>query len=220
MLTALLTTTLLAAGAHPASAAIADVPKNLEMDVGAQKVLDVQSIARVAVGDPNVADVKPIGNHQLLIVGKAEGRTTLLVWTNAGKGAMYKLDLRVSTQTNEALEKDLRETLPAEDFKVTELNGRRVVEGHVLSVDDMEKLKTLVSGESDVVLLVDLDRSAQTHVVNRINAEFARQGLKDARAELVGSRIFLTGHVEDESDSQKAQLIAESIYGSSVQRMP
>ncbi|MBS2031536.1 MAG: pilus assembly protein N-terminal domain-containing protein [Deltaproteobacteria bacterium] len=219
MITALLTTTLLAAGAHPI-AAVADVPKNLELDVGAQKVLDVQAIARVAVGDPNIADVKPLGSHQLLIVGKTEGRTTLLVWSSAGKGAMYKLDLRVSKETNEALEKALRDALPAEDFKVTELNGRRVVEGHVLSVEDMDKLKKLVDGEPNVVLLVDLDRTAQSHVINRINAEFARQGLKNAKAELVGSRIFLTGHVEDEGDAQKAQLIAESIYGASVQRMP
>ena len=194
MHTVLLATLLLAAGAP-------DAPRQLELDVGAQKVLDVKGIQRVAVGDPAVADVHPVGSNQLLLVGKGEGHTTLLVWSSAGgKPELLKLDLRVSRQTNAALERALRQTLPAEDFKVTELNGKRVVEGHVLSVEDMKRLQTLVAGDPDVVLLVDLDRSAQTHLVNRINAELQKQGLKNAHAELVGSRIFLEGHVEEEAD--------------------
>lgn len=200
-----------------AAAPAADVPKQLELDVGAQKLLDVKGIQRVAVGDPAVADVHPVSADQLLVVGKGEGRTTLLVWS--GAKTVLKVELRVARQTHAALERALREALPAEDLRVTEVNGKRVVEGHVLSTDDLARLHVLVDGEPDVVLLVDLDRSAQTHLVNRINAELQRQGLKDAHAELVGSRIFLEGHVEEEADAQRAQLIAESIAGAHIEAL-
>jgi len=184
--------------------------KSLELDVGAQKILEVPGLSRVAVGDPEVADVKPLDGKQLLVVGKAQGNTTLLVWTSAAGGALA-FDLHVRADTGEALSKSLRALLPADDLRVSVLNGKRVVQGQVLTLGDLRKLHQLVEGDSDVVLMVQLELSAQHLLIERINAELQKAGLRDAKAELVGTEIFLEGHVDDEADAHKAQLIAESL---------
>ena len=57
-------------------------PKGETIDLGVGKMftLEMKCLTRVAVGDPNVADVKTLGGGELLVVGSGIGDTTLLVW--------------------------------------------------------------------------------------------------------------------------------------------
>ena len=57
----------------------------LRIRLGFQKVLTFPGMSRIAVGDPSIADVKAIGNDQLLVLGVGRGKTTLLVWKNGGE---------------------------------------------------------------------------------------------------------------------------------------
>lgn len=213
MIHALLLTSLLAAAHAPLKADAP--PRSLELDVGAQKVLEFPGVARIALGNPDVADVKPLDSHQVLLVGKSLGHTTLLLWSARG-GTPTKVELNVARHTGEALEESLHQMLPGADLRVDEFNGKKVVRGRVLTVADLERLKKLTADDPEIMLMVDLDRSAQTYMVAQINAALQREGMKNAKAELVGSRIFLEGSVEDEGDAKKADLIAESVYGASV----
>lgn len=65
-----------------ASAALAQSSpaRPLNLAVGAQKSLTLPGIQRVAIGDPAIADVKTIGNNELVLIGTSAGHTTLLVW--------------------------------------------------------------------------------------------------------------------------------------------
>ena len=62
-----------------ATTALAD-GRPLGLSVGTQKTLSIPGIQRVALGDPAIADVKTLGNSELVVIGIAAGRTTLLVW--------------------------------------------------------------------------------------------------------------------------------------------
>lgn len=219
MIHALLVTSLLAGAPHSPSLKADAPPRAMELDVGAQKVLDFPGVARIALGDPGVADVKPLDGHQVLVVGKSQGHTTLLLWSSRG-GTPTKVELSVSRHTGEALEEALHKMLPGADLRVDEFNGRRVVRGKVLTVADLRRLQQLTEGDAEVVLMVDLDRSAQTYMVVQINNALQREGMKNAHAVLVGSKIFLEGSVQDEGEAKKASLIAESVYGATVERMP
>jgi len=59
--------------------------KALSLKKGAQQVLTVSGIQRVAVGDSDIADLKAIGNDQLLVIGAGEGTTTVIVWTSVSE---------------------------------------------------------------------------------------------------------------------------------------
>lgn len=53
----------------------------IQVEQGSQQLLrQPQGIARVAVGDPQIADVNVINKHEVLISGKKLGITSLLVW--------------------------------------------------------------------------------------------------------------------------------------------
>jgi Flp pilus assembly secretin CpaC len=54
---------------------------------------------RLAIGDPDVAEVKNLGEGQLLISGAGEGKTTLLVWTASGERLSYVVDVRKQVLT-------------------------------------------------------------------------------------------------------------------------
>lgn len=58
---------------------------DLGLDVGKMLPLDYGCIERVAIGDPDLADVKMVGDGQVLLLGSGAGETTLLVWTCDGK---------------------------------------------------------------------------------------------------------------------------------------
>ncbi|MCC8391169.1 type II and III secretion system protein family protein [Paraburkholderia sp. MMS20-SJTR3] len=59
--------------------------QNVELTVGAQRQIGVgHALQRVAIGDPNVADVLIVKGDKrggVLLVGKAAGTTSLMVWT-------------------------------------------------------------------------------------------------------------------------------------------
>ncbi|MDP1828052.1 MAG: protein kinase [Archangium sp.] len=57
-----------------------EAPSIIELAVGKMHTLETKCLARVAVGDPHIADVKTLGDGELLVVGASAGETTLLVW--------------------------------------------------------------------------------------------------------------------------------------------
>ena len=42
------------------------------------------TIVRMAIGNPDIADVTMASATEALVVGKASGATTLIIWTNGG----------------------------------------------------------------------------------------------------------------------------------------
>src|SRR5437763_1723303 len=66
----------------------------IALGVGTQKVITVPGIQRVAIGDSAIADVKTIGNNQLLVIGQGEGKTTLLIWKQSGQRVSYLITVR------------------------------------------------------------------------------------------------------------------------------
>lgn len=76
-----------------ATSALAQQP--LTLGVGTQKTLHFQGLQRVALGDPVIADVKTIGNSELLVIGLKAGHTTLQVW-RTGQTTPEKLAITVS----------------------------------------------------------------------------------------------------------------------------
>ena len=57
-------------------------------------MVTVPGIAKVAIGDQQVADVKAISTSQVLVIGTAEGRTTLMIWKGNGQRVSYTVVVR------------------------------------------------------------------------------------------------------------------------------
>ena len=85
--------------------------------------------ADIVVGDPDIADVVPLTDRSLYVLGKKLGRTSVSIY-DAEKQLLGTLDVEVSYDTKE-LSAELRRRLPDAKIKVSSVNGRILLTGSV-----------------------------------------------------------------------------------------
>jgi len=74
--------------AEPAQApAPAAAEELLTIQPGSSRSLRVPGVTRVALGDPDIADVELTGDNTLRIDGRKAGETKLLIWTGSVRKA-------------------------------------------------------------------------------------------------------------------------------------
>ncbi|HEX8706098.1 MAG TPA: pilus assembly protein N-terminal domain-containing protein [Myxococcaceae bacterium] len=71
----------------PAAAPAANAEEVLTLQAGTLKTLTVPGITRIALGDPDIADVELTGGDALRIDGRKAGETKLLIWTGSVRKA-------------------------------------------------------------------------------------------------------------------------------------
>ncbi len=62
-----------------------DIARMMDIVVGESKIIPVANPRRVAIGDPEVADVVGAGSQELLISAKSAGETNLQIWDDFGQ---------------------------------------------------------------------------------------------------------------------------------------
>ncbi|AJQ26828.1 type II and III secretion system protein family protein [Pelosinus fermentans] len=80
---------------------------SISMDVNQSTCLTTGGeITRVAIANPEIADITIISQIEMLVVAKKMGTTTLYIWTNDGMRQEYAVNIRDhDTQTSMAVEK-------------------------------------------------------------------------------------------------------------------
>jgi pilus assembly protein CpaC len=196
---------VLAAAAH---AAPTD-GRTVHLGVGAQTVLPISGISRIAVGDPNVADVKAVGG-QVLIVGVGEGRTTLIVWRSNGQRFNYLINVR-KQDPNEVMGELRRLLGDIEGVSVRMVGDRVFLDGQAYTSQDADRIDQVVSLYPNVRSFVKVAPNAKKLVAQNLNAAFQKAGLKRVQVNVVNSTLFLEGSVESQADLQKAELITQAM---------
>ncbi len=81
-------------------AAAPPAPTVVTVDIGTQQLLRQKlPIRRVAVANPEIADVSVINSRELLINGKATGVTSLIVWTRDAKAQPLSYKVAVASRS-------------------------------------------------------------------------------------------------------------------------
>ncbi|MNZ12291.1 Type II secretion system protein D precursor [compost metagenome] len=92
------------------------VPRVIEVKQGAQHELRYPlPIQRLAVGDPEVADVQLLGTRGFLVTGKQAGTTSLKVWTECSaeaRSSMLFVEGRATADLADALDTQTMQTAP------------------------------------------------------------------------------------------------------------
>jgi eukaryotic-like serine/threonine-protein kinase len=70
----------------------------LNLVVGQAESLVVENLARLAVGDSAVADVKTLGGNRVEVTARGPGRTTLLAWTSSGERQTFEVSVNAVEQ--------------------------------------------------------------------------------------------------------------------------
>jgi pilus assembly protein CpaC len=134
---------LAAARAQP-PAPSADTPsREVIISAGKAQVLDLpQAYTDVMIADPKIADVLPLNNHSVYVVGKAVGSTALTIY-GPGRQLIAAANVVVSADID-GLKARLAELLPTErDIVVRPANKSIVLSGVVSSPAAMQQAVAL-----------------------------------------------------------------------------
>ena len=99
------------------------------------------SFVDVVVGDPEVADVNPLTDRSLSILGKKIGTTRVSVYTE-GKKLVGIFDVEVSYDITR-LKNELHRRFPGSRIQASTVNGRIMLSGEVVDATTLDKAVTI-----------------------------------------------------------------------------
>jgi pilus assembly protein CpaC len=99
------------------------------------------SFVDVTVGDPDVADVNPLTDHALSILGKKIGTTRVSVYSDT-KQLIGIFDIEVTYDLTR-LTNELKRRFPRSHLKASSVNGRIMLSGQVADAATLDKAVTI-----------------------------------------------------------------------------
>ncbi len=135
----------------------------LRVVVGTSETVRVSlPFSEIVVGDPTTADVNPLTDKTLYILGRKLGMTNVALF-DENKQLVGVIDVDV-THNLEGLREALKETLPRASIKIRSVNGRVILEGVVPSSVAAEKAISLAKDFAGDMVTNSLSISANQQV--------------------------------------------------------
>ena len=147
LLAAMITTLLFMAGNAYAQDRVIQITGNthtamVTVTIGkSQDVRTGTSFVDVMVGDPDVADVNPLTDHTLSILGKKIGTTRVQVYAE-GKKLIGIFDVEVSYDISR-LTNELKRRFAGSHLQASSVNGRIMLSGEVADAATLDKAVTI-----------------------------------------------------------------------------
>jgi pilus assembly protein CpaC len=182
----------------------------IRMVVGEQKQMSFRGTSKVSVGNPNVADAKPLGGDSFLLFATGSGRTTLMVMRRGRSNLTFTVV--VSKEDVKSLMAEVRKLLgDREGISIRPVGDRVILDGLAFTSEDYKRVKEITELYPQVKSFVKVNPNAKKLVANQLNVAFKQAGLKNVEATVVGTKIFLEGSVESKQDLQKAEMITKAV---------
>jgi len=139
-----------------------------------------QPVAKISVGNPDIADILILRSRQLYVVGKQLGSTNVTLWDNNNQVvAAVGIDV---THDLEGLKAKLHQVLPGEEIEVRSSQGAIILSGEVSSSARMaaalDLARSFQGGEDGKVLNMMQVGGAQQVMLEVQVAEVSRDFLK------------------------------------------
>ena len=140
---------------------------NEKIDVGinSSRILNLDGVERIAVANPEIADVVVISGAEVLLVGKTAGTTTMHIWSQNGRSS-YTVDV---TERDILLANEIKTTLGLSNIKVIKTGKSIVIEGKVLDANQKKRAEMMASAYGEkVVNLLEIVQPIQVKIEARI----------------------------------------------------
>lgn len=126
---------------------IASAATPLNVNLNESKYMETPNITRLAVGNPEIADVQLLSHNDYLLVGKKAGSTSLIVWSN---GERYEYSVYVGGE-DQGTAKAIERAINYPDVHVQLMNGVALLRGKVENQHEHDaaiKIAKLYLGDS------------------------------------------------------------------------
>lgn len=137
----------------------------LEVATNKSRVLMFSQVERVAVANPDIADVIVVSGTEVLLVGKNAGFTTLHIWTPSGRES-YEVEV---ASDDAPLAAQIQSILGYPGIKVSKVNKSIILEGKVNDQYQKKRAEQVAGAYSEkVVNLLEITRPTQVKIEARI----------------------------------------------------
>ncbi|MFQ5891128.1 MAG: type II and III secretion system protein family protein [Gemmatimonadota bacterium] len=136
------------------------------------------SLQRVSIADPAIADAVVVSAREIVINGKANGTTSLLLWDNAGGRELYSVRVTPDAAT---LERDLEALFPDENFEVKTSGNTVILSGDMRTAANAKRAAEIATGSvgEGVIVLNQISVPQPDQILLQVRfAEVSRNALE------------------------------------------
>ncbi|NLA59464.1 MAG: BON domain-containing protein [Firmicutes bacterium] len=172
---------------------------------GESLLLPVFKPKRVAVSDPNIADVVIVNPEQVLVNGISVGTTSLQIWEDGG--VTY---YRVRVVPNpDALVAELRKQLGLPGLKINILNGKVILDGAIDNESQRERAVKAASAYGEVIDLLQVKDGGpgEVELAEAVAAVIQRPNVA---VRIINGSIILEGEVSSPAERRRAEMLAST----------
>jgi pilus assembly protein CpaC len=164
-----------------------------------QDIRTNDSFVDITVGDPTIADVNPLTDHTLSILGKKMGTTRVSVY-GEGKKLVGIFDVEVGYETAR-IAAELKRRFPNASLKVSSINGRLMLSGDAPDAPTVDQAVTIAKQFApDVINSISVSSPQQVMLEVRF-IEISRKAGRDLGVQW---NVFSNGVVANIGSRQQA----------------
>ncbi|MCE5285121.1 MAG: pilus assembly protein N-terminal domain-containing protein [Pelosinus sp.] len=143
--------------------------------VNQSNVFTLEGVTQVAVANPDIADVVVVSESEILLVGKAPGRTSLHIWAG-GERVNYEVEV---LSEDILVANEIRSIAQIPDLKVSKVGKTIVLEGAVNSRYQKNRAEMVAAAYGDKIInMLEIINPVQIKLEARI-VEINRQKERD-----------------------------------------
>lgn len=151
-----------AAAVPAATAPVQDSTNEVAVAVGKTLLIDcAQPVQRVSIGLGDIAEAFAMSPTEIVVNGKAPGETSLIIWDRRGGRQFFNVTVRANasatTDSLDAIRRELALELPGENLKVTLENGAAFLRGTVKNLSDSSRAVQIASTAGKVINLLNVE---------------------------------------------------------------
>ncbi|WP_207062071.1 type II and III secretion system protein family protein [Motiliproteus sp. SC1-56] len=163
---------ILAQQPSAASASFNGDTREINVPIYKSRIINLDSpVAKVSVGNPEVADLLIMRAQQLYLLGKGLGTTNVLLWDKNNR-LVSSLDVEVTHDLN-SLKAKLHRLLPGEDIAVNSSQGAIVLSGEVSSLTALDTALQLATSFAQQAKRVEKEQTGE--VINLLSVGGGQQ---------------------------------------------
>lgn len=179
---------------------------NMTVGQNQSVVLNASGVYKVAVANPEIADVVVISSTQVMLVGKKAGSTTLHIWRSGGQ---FTYTVLVNGNDAGAAEM-IKSLLGYPDVNVSVAGGKVILEGMVENQYQRDRAEKLAGAYGEVVNMLEMSHPKQVRIESRI-IEISTDKVKNLG--IAFGNAADSGSSSGSSDNSSVSLGTEGSFG-------
>ncbi|MBF0311839.1 MAG: hypothetical protein HQK50_04305 [Oligoflexia bacterium] len=190
------------------------VKKDLNITVGIDKLYKLDFVPHerhaVSIGNTTLLDyqIAPL-KREVIFKGLRAGDTSVIIRNSAGD-VKEEINVKIVSSNQSQVVSDLKEYLDdVEGLEIGVKGGKVYVGGEIVVPNDVGRVEAVLEGYKDILRLYELSPHTERTIVEKMQTEMKRFGLKDVSVRLVNKVYWIEGVVTKDSDKELATKIAE-----------